>query len=197
VRRDAKRAALAAGGFAALAFFTLAPAGCLEATPPPATGYVGGDGEVVSAAPTTDSGGGERDPDATPSDAAVSEAGPGVEVGADAWAGTWKFTAGSEGLACGNSISVVAVSGFLDITPSSSGTLLSVTEDGCTFHFTLEGATATSDPDQACAAWAIPTIPLWTLTMQADGTLHEMLGGRISMNGETCTISGGSTLVRQ
>jgi hypothetical protein len=167
----------------------LTTVGCLESTPPALPGYGGNDGEVIIPEPKTDAGASERDPDA-----ALSDAG---EVGPDAWAGTWTFVSGSQGIACGNVISVVATSGFLDITPSDSGTQLTVREDGCAFHFTLTDATATSDPNQACAVWAIPTIPEWTLTMQADGTLREKLGGRILMNGEVCTISGGSTLVRQ
>jgi hypothetical protein len=183
VRREARRAA----GGAALVILGLTTVGCLEATPPPVKGYARSDGEVILAEPKTDAGASERDPDASFPDA----------FGPDAWAGTWTFVSGSQGIACGNVISFVATEGFLDITPSDSGTQLTVREDGCAFHFTLVDATATSDPDQACAAWAIPTIPEWTLTMQPDGTLREKLGGRILMNGDVCTISGGSTLVRQ
>jgi hypothetical protein len=183
VRREARRAARGA----ALALLAWTVAGCLESTPPAVKSHLGSDGEVILPEPILDAG--ERDPDASFRDAS--------EIGPDAWAGTWAFVSGSQGIACGNVISVVATSGFLDITPSSSGTQLTVREDGCVFHFTLADVTATSDPNQACAAWAIPTIPVWTLTMQPDGTLREKLGGRILMNGEVCTISGGSTLVRQ
>jgi hypothetical protein len=185
---------------AALAWFLAAimglGAGCLEATPPPVKGH--GD---ASSVPPPASDASSVPPASDAGDAGLDDldGAPFVpsDAGAAAWAGTWTYTSGSQGILCGGSLAVVAVSGFLDITPSGSGSLLSVKEDGCTFHFVLAGDVATSDPDQACAAWAIPTIPIWTLTMQADGTLREMLGGHVLVNGEICTISGGSTLARQ
>ena len=156
---------------------------CLEAKPPPAKGYVSGDGAVV--VPEPDGG--------APSDVAVREVDP--DAGAAAWAGTWQFTSGSQGTHCGGSLAVIAVDGFLDITPSTSGTLLTVVEDGCHFTFDLAGDVATEEPNQSCAAWAIQTIPVWTLTMQPDGTLREMIGGDVVVGGEICTLSGGATLV--
>jgi hypothetical protein len=177
-----------AGGLLVLASLA---GGCLEATPPPVKGVIGEDSGFATP-PTPDAS--TSSADAGADDAAPAEAGDG---GAAAWAGTWTFTSGSQGVLCGGNLAVIAVSGFLDITPSSSGTLLTVVEDGCSFHFDLAGEVATEEPEQACAAWSVPTIPIWTLTMQADGTLREMLGGTVYMSGERCTISGGSTLVRQ
>jgi hypothetical protein len=176
-----------------LAALGLLAAGCLEKTPPPAKGYVIGDGEVVVPPPPS------RDAalDADFGDAAFGEADGGVDGGAAAWAGTWQYVSGSDGNLCGGSLAVIAVSGFLEITPSASGTLLRVVEDGCPFIFDLSGNVATEEPDQACPAWAIQTIPTWTLTMQPDGTLREMIGGRVVVGGEICTLSGSATLARQ
>jgi hypothetical protein len=157
-------------------------AGCLESAPAPSHGYLGPDaGSGVP--PAQDAGG--------PSDVALTEA------AVAAWSGTWTFTSGSQGIDCGGTLSVVGVSGSLAITETSGGTELMVTEDGCAFRFSLAGDTATEDPGQSCSAWAVPTIPTWTLTLQADGTLREQLGGRVVVNGDVCTISGGSTLARQ
>jgi hypothetical protein len=138
-------------------------------------------------------------PDAGASDDAddSTDAGSGPDGGAAAWVGTWKYQSGSQGIACGNSISVVAVSGGLDIMVQGGGSTLTVREDGCAFLFDVKGWVASSEAGQSCSAWAIPTIPTWTLTMQPDGTLREKLAGRLYMNGEVCTISGGAVLVRQ
>jgi len=177
-----------------LLVFALLAGGCLEATPPPVKGFIGEDSGFAPR-PTPDASSSGTDGEA--GDAAPAEAGGAVDGGAAAWAGTWTFTTGSQGVLCGGNLAVIAVSGFIEITPSSSGTLLTVVEDGCSFHFDLVGAVATEEPEQACAAWSVPTIPIWTLTMQPDGTLREMLGGQVVVGGELCTISGGSTLVRQ
>jgi hypothetical protein len=205
VRRRAGGPGLAVAA-AAVVLAALAASGCLESPPPPGQGYVSDDAGF-DPPPAPDGGSTAGDSDATVPgcalDAGAASDGGGFDGGASeggtvaAWAGTWAFTSGSQGLACGGSLSVVAVSGFLDITPSNSGTLLTVVEDGCTFHFDLACETATSEPDQSCAAWAVPTIPDWTLTMQPDGTLHEKLAGRVAVGGDVCTISGSSTLVRQ
>jgi len=136
----------------------------------------------------------------TPDASVTDDAGEGGAVdGGDpaAWAGTWKYTSGSQGNMCGGSLAVVATEGFLDITPSASGRLLSVVDDGCTFVFDLAGDVATEEDNQSCSAWAIPTIPTWTLTMQSDGTLREKIGGQVVIGGEICTLSGGATLARQ
>ena len=113
-------------------------------------------------------------------------------------AGQWTFVSGSSGVNCNGTISVTASSGFMTITPAPSGDLLTVQMSGCSFSFFLDGDTAIADPpDQRCAVWAIPNIPVWTLRMQADGTLEEKLGGRIWLNGEACMLSGKSTLMRK
>jgi hypothetical protein len=181
-----------------LAAVALLGAGCLESTPSPIKSPLG-DAGFAQPPPEPSDAGAEVDAelDAELDDAAPSDAAPASDGGAAAWAGTWIFVSGSQGIACGNALLINAVSGFLDITPSRSGTSLSVTEDGCPFHFALSGDTASVEPGQACAVWAIPTIPTWTLTMQPNGTLTEKLGGRVAMGGEVCTISGGSTLRRQ
>jgi hypothetical protein len=171
VRRGATRAVLAA--------CALAGVGCLDKTPATSSGYAG---EV----PLTDAGVAEVTLGDALTDGAVA-----------AWAGTWTFTTGAQGLMCGGSISAGAVSGNLAISASSSGRALIVQEDGCSFVFTLDGETATSEPNQSCAAWAVATIPTWTLTMQPDGTLVEKLGGDVWLDGVLCQIWGGSTLVRQ
>ena len=180
-----------AGGLLVLALLALLAGGCLEATPPPVKGLIGEDSGFATP-PTPDASTSSTDGEG--GDAGPTEAGAAA---AAAWAGTWTFTTGSQGVLCGGNLAVIAVSGFLDITPSSSGTFLTVVEDGCSFHFDLAGDVATEEPEQACAAWSVPTIPIWTLAMQADGTLREMLGGTVYTSGERCTISGGSTLVRQ
>jgi hypothetical protein len=167
------------GATLVLAACALAGGGCLEKTPATPSGYGGEQ-------PTTDAGVAEVALGDALADGAVA-----------AWAGTWTFTSGSEGLLCDGSLSASAVSGGLAITASPSGRALDVQEDGCSFVFTLEGHTATSEANQSCAAWAIATIPIWTLTMQPDGTLLEKLGGQVWVDGEPCEISGGSTLVRQ
>jgi hypothetical protein len=164
-------------------------AGCLEAKPPPSKGYLAGDAGVPPPAGAPDAG--------EAADVAPPEAGLPTDGGIASWAGTWEFTSGSQGNLCGGNLAVISVEGFLDITPSASGTLLTVVEDGCPFTFALAGAVATEEPNQSCAAWAIPTIPIWTLTMQTDGTLREMIGGHVVIDGEVCTLSGSSTLVRQ
>jgi hypothetical protein len=144
---------------------------------------------------------GAVDADASVDDAGASDADANddavttVSVAA-AWAGTWTFVSGGSGVACPDGISNAASMGKLTIAPAASGSGLTVSEDACTFHFTLVGDTATSDCGQSCSVWAIPTIPIWTLTLKPDGTLEEHLGGRIGLNGETCTISGTSKLAR-
>jgi hypothetical protein len=130
-------------------------------------------------------------------DAAVDPDGPIGDGGIEAWAGSWRFSAGSQGVTCGGSISVMGVEGFVLITPSGPRELTLV-EDGCSFRFTVVGDTATKNPaGQGCAKWAVPVIPVWTLTMQPDGTLEERLSGSVTLNGEPCTIGGRSTLVHQ
>jgi hypothetical protein len=162
-----------------LAACALAGVGCLDKTPATPTGY---GGEV----PVTDAGVAEVALGDALADGTVA-----------AWAGTWTFTSGSQGLMCGGSISAATESGTLAISASTSGRALIVQEDGCSFVFTLDGETATSEPNQSCAAWTIATIPMWTLTMQPDGTLIEKLGGEVWLDGQICQIWGGSTLVRQ
>jgi hypothetical protein len=186
VARRSKLACLAIGA-------ALGGVGCLEATPPPVSGWVyDGAGAVPP-----DAGASERDLDATPADLAPFETDPG-DGGAASWAGHWTFVSGSSGVNCGGSFSVTASSGFMVITPAPAGDLLTVQINGCSFTFALVGDTATTaPPDQACAAWAIPTIPIWTLTMKPDGTLQEKVGGQIWLNGQACMLSGTSTLVRQ
>lgn len=171
----------------------LSAVGCLESTPPASSGYVGGN----VTPPAKDAGPSERGDAGATNDAALSDAVAAVDGVAAAWAGTWAFTSGSEGLLCDNGLSAIAVSGVLVITAAPSGRALTVQEDGCSFAFALVGDTATSAPNQACAAWAVPTIPSWTLTMQPDGTLAEKLGGQVWIDGAPCEISGGSTLARQ
>jgi hypothetical protein len=135
-------------------------------------------------------------PDTSANDDADQD-GPVDDANPAAWAGTWKYISGSEGNLCDGSLAVVATEGFLDITPSASGRLLSVVDDGCHFVFDLAGDVATAEDNQSCNAWAIPTIPSWTLTMQPDGTLLERIGGQVVVGGEICTLSGGGTLARQ
>jgi hypothetical protein len=154
-------------------------AGCLDETPATSSGY---GGEV----PLTDAGGADGALGDALTDGAVA-----------AWSGVWTFTSGAQGLMCGGSLSAAAVSGNLVISASTSGRALIVQQDGCPFVFTLDGDTATSAPNQSCAAWTIATIPTWTLTMQPDGTLAEKLGGEVLFDGQVCEIWGGSTLVRQ
>ncbi|HVU51771.1 MAG TPA: hypothetical protein VHL80_13840 [Polyangia bacterium] len=187
-----------------LAVLALGAGACSSATPPP-TGYLGDgsvfipptpDADVEGGATSCGPGDGGASGDDGGADGGPPDGGP-ADGGAAAWAGTWQYVSGSQGDLCGGSLAVVATEGFLDITPSASGRLLTVIEDGCPFTFDLACGVATEEPDQACAAWAIPTIPAWTLTMQADGTLREQIGGQVVVNGEICTLSGGATLVRQ
>ena len=161
--------------------WALGAAGCLESTPPPVHGLAGADAGPPQSAAGAD---------------VATDAGP-LGDAASAWVGTWAFTSGSEGLLCGGDLSVVTPQGVLAISLAPSGRSLLVQEDGCPFAFTLFGDTATSEPNQACAAWEVPTIPDWTLTLQADGALAETLGGQVWLDGELCEISGGSTLARQ
>jgi len=164
-------------------------AGCLESTPPPVHPYV----SDATAFPPADAG---RDGDAGARE--VDPAAPLADGGAENWAGKWTFTSGSTGVNCGGAISVQASEGFLVITPNATGDGLTVRVGGCSFHFALAGDTATTDPpEQSCANWAIPVIPVWTLTMKPDGTLEEKLGGQVSMSGESCTLFGKSTLTRE
>jgi hypothetical protein len=90
-------------------------------------------------------------------------------------------------------VAVTASEGLVVIAPA--GDVLSVQQSGCAFTFTVDGDTATMEPDQVCAAWAIQ-IPMWSLTLQPDGSLQETLGGRIWLDGGPCTVSGKSTLTR-
>jgi hypothetical protein len=190
---------------------SLLAAGCLEKTPPPSHGYLPDSGGVVAASACPDAGAAPPDAsvDAASNDDANASADGTADEGAvdadasadavddaGAWVGTWTFVSGGSGVACPDGISNAASMGKLTIAVSASGSGLTVSEDACTFHFTLEGDTATSDCGQSCSAWAIPTIPSWTLTLKPDGTLEEHLGGRIGLNGETCTISGTSKLKR-
>jgi hypothetical protein len=150
-------------------------------------GWVYGDAFPAVIDPRADGGASERearDPDAPP-----------VDGGPEAWAGTWTFESGSSGLACPDSISIVASSGTLAIAPSASGDTLTVQEDGCSFHFTLAGDTATLDPGQVCSAWAVQ-IPMWSLTLKPDGTIEEILSGQVLVQGQLCMMSGKSRLVR-
>jgi hypothetical protein len=177
----------------AAATWALSTGGCLNVAPPPASGYIGGD----YTAPPADAGAAEHADDVAPTDAGSSEAGGALDGAAAAWTGTWAFTSGSEGLLCAGSLAADAVTGTLVITRAASGSGLTIQEDGCSFAFALVGDTASCAPDQPCVAWAVQTIPIWTLTMQPDGTLKEKLGGQVWFDGESCEISGGSTLVRQ
>jgi hypothetical protein len=154
-------------------------AGCVDKTPAMSSGY---EGEV----PLMDAG---------VADVALGDALTDGAVAA--WSGVWTFTSGAQGLMCGGSISASTVSGNIAIAASTSGRVLIVQEDGCSFVFTLDGGTATSEPNQSCVAWTVATIPMWTLTMQPDGTLLEKLGGEVLFDGQVCEIWGGSTLVRQ
>lgn len=161
-------------------------AGCLEETPPPPKGHVEDAGSVPRDAAPVD--GGAQDSDGSPLS---------LDGGIEDWVGTWKFVSGSMGLTCGGSFSVQGVEGYLLIEVAGTDGL-TVTEDGCTFHFAFAGDTATLSPSgQACPKWAIPVIPEWTLTMQRDGTLEERLSGSVTSGGETCTIGGRATLQRQ
>jgi hypothetical protein len=155
--------------------------GCYEATPAP---VARSDGGYFVPQPS----------DAGPRDGGGFEAGDG---GPADWAGKWVYVSGSQGNLCGGTIAIIATEGFLDITPSASGTTLTVVDDGCPFTFDLDGNVATEEPGQACPAWAIQMVPEWTLTMQPDGTLLEKIGGRVVEGGEVCTLSGGGTLARQ
>jgi hypothetical protein len=183
------RAALAA----LLAVAGLVGAGCLESPPPPVKRMFG-DAGFVPPPPTTDAG--ARDGDET-LEGGASDGGPAPDAGAATWAGRWQYVSGSTGNLCDSQLAVIADDGFLDITPAPSGTTLTVVDDGCPFTFDLVGDVATEEPDQSCSAWAIAMVPEWTLTMQADGTLAEKIGGRVVEGGEVCTLSGGGTLVRQ
>jgi hypothetical protein len=126
-------------------------------------------------------------------------AGGGGDAGTrlDAWVGTWSYTGGGSGVSCPDGISVGASVGLVIIRLGGDGKSLIVVQDGCTFRFSLAGDTATSGCNQVCPAWSIPSIPMWTFTMLSDTTLEEHVGGRVGLNGETCTISGTSTLTRQ
>jgi len=160
-------------------------AGCLESKPAPVNQHV----PEAGTPPPADAGfEDDADPDAP-------TFGDG---GAAPWTGTWMFVSGSQGLNCSGTISVTGTEGFLSIGPDTTGRALTVVEDGCSFRFTVAGDTATKNPSgQACAKWAIPVIPQWTLTLQSDGTIEEKLGGQVLVNGETCMVSGKSTLRRQ
>jgi hypothetical protein len=168
----------------------LGASACLEAKPGPAVSHLpdGGFGPDPAACPE----GGASDGGEDASDDAGADAGSGVA----GFVGTWTFTSGGMGVACPDGLSNSQSMGGLVIKEAPQGGSLVVTEDACTFHFTVVGDTATSDCGQACSAWAIPTIPSWTLTLKADGTLEERLGGRVPLNGEVCTISGSSKLTR-
>jgi hypothetical protein len=157
-------------------------AGCLEDTPPPPRQH---DSGIVW-------------PDAgAPEDAGEAEVAPPGDGGTEAWAGTWQYVSGAAGVTCGGSLSLEGVEGYLLIEAASFNGL-TITSDGCMFRFLLSGETATkTPPGQACAKWAVPVIPEWTLTRQPDGTLEEKLGGAISQGGQSCTISGRATLRRQ
>jgi hypothetical protein len=165
---------------------SLALGGCLESSPGKPKGYLGDAGYSP-----------EPDGSSTQRRDAVHEF-PVVDGAADAWAGQWDFIDGSSGLNCSGTISVTASSGFMNIMAAPSGDLLNVAVNGCSFSFFLDGATATADPpDQRCALWAIPNIPVWTLTLKDDGTLEEKLGGQVWLNGQVCMLSGKSTLMRR
>jgi hypothetical protein len=172
------------GRGALLLLVAIVAIGCVERTPGHASGYFDTDSAVF-----------EPPPDGGASDSI--DAGDWLDGGGDAWAGTWAYVSGSQGLACGGSIAITATTGSLQITPAPTVPSLTVIDDGCTFRFDVVGSVASSQADQSCSAWAIPTIPTWTLTMQPDGTLREVLGGRLYRGGEICTISGGGTLARQ
>jgi hypothetical protein len=164
---------------AVLTAFALGAVGCLEKTPATSNDY---EGEVPLM------------------DAAVADVSRGdalTDGAVAAWSGTWTFKTGAQGLMCGGSISAGNVTGSLTISASTSGHALIVQEDGCPFVFMLAAETATAEPNQSCAAWTVPTIPTWTLTMQPDGSLSEKLGGQVTYDGQSCEIWGGSTLVRQ
>jgi hypothetical protein len=201
---------------------SLAAAGCLEKTPSGSQGYLPDSGGIFAQGNCPEAGASSADAgasaeaaanndasaddasadDANADDASADDASADATTdanggsGAQAWAGTWTFVSGGSGVACPDAISAAASMGTLTIQAASGGGALTVSEDACTFHFTLAGDTATSDCGQACSAWEIPTIPIWTLTLKPDGTLEEHLGGRIGLNGETCTISGTSKLTR-
>jgi hypothetical protein len=182
----------------ALATIALVAVGCQNSSPSQ-TGDSPADGDVVQptdgTAPdvsVTGDAGGNPDADASTVDGAI-----GPDGGAAAFAGTWKYVSGSEGNLCGGSLAVVQEEGFLDITASSSGDLLTVIDDGCPFIFNVTGFVASEESGQSCNAWAIPTVPTWTLTLQPDGTLREKIGGQVAVSGDVCTLSGGGTLVRQ
>jgi hypothetical protein len=165
-------------------------AGCIEESPPPPpkheledAGYVPTDAAAPDLAPSGDGG--------------AAETAPAGDGGIAAWTGTWMYVSGSAGVSCGGSLSLNGVEGYLLITEAEPGAL-TVLSDGCSFHFTLAGDTATkSPPTQACPKWEVPIIPEWTLTMRPDGAIDEKLGGPVTLGGEACTIAGRATLRHQ
>lgn len=178
-------ARIVTAGPVVLSMVALLGAGCLESAPAPPKGYVDDAGSVPRDAAAPD----------------LADGPPGFRDGGDGgtedWAGIWQFVSGSMAVTCGGSFSVQGVEGYLSIKADGADGL-TVEEDGCTFHFAVAGDVATQTPaGQTCAKWAIPMIPEWTLTMQADGTLEERLGGGVSVGGESCTIGGRATLRRQ
>src|SRR5262249_8869474 len=106
------RGAHALAGAAVL--LAVVAAGCLEEKAKPAPGALGRDGNYFEPVP---------DPDP------VGDAGFMPDGGAGDWVGTWKFVSGSQGNLCGGSLAVVETTGFLDISVSDSGKLLTVVED--------------------------------------------------------------------
>jgi hypothetical protein len=109
--------------------------------------------------------------------------------------GVWSYDAGMNTLACANQdASTSPSSGQLFISPAPGGGL-DVEDAGCHVHFVVEGNVATaSPPAQQCRSNTTPAN--WTLTLQDDGTLREVIVGSIQVANASCFIDGMSTLGR-
>jgi hypothetical protein len=124
----------------------------------------------------------------------TSDAGDASSQTASAFVGTWTYTAGSAVIQCGTAaMETDTPDGFLQISLGSSPNQLSVNDTGCAMPFTLDGTMATTPPGPSCDD---STLDSYTLTLQADGTLHEQSSGSAVVSGESCLVTYDAILVR-
>jgi hypothetical protein len=154
-------------------------------------GYLGPDAEDWAHPAKRDGGGDDVDEDVD-EDADVD--GNQVDASRADWVGAWQYYKGASGYSCGVSFLAVASEGTVLVAAAGRG--LVVQRDGCSFDFSVAGNVATAKPDQVCEAWVVQ-VPDWSLTLKADGTMDEVQGGRVWLDGMPCTVSGHSSLRRQ
>jgi hypothetical protein len=124
---------------------------------------------------------------------------------ADAFAGSWTFSAGSIAPMCGAiNVPAVPLTGNLvtieKLAPNLINFRFSNTSLTCTLEFAVAGSAAVVGPGQTCSFTAMGVrttiaITSWTL-MLSGGTMSMTMAGTARVANVNCTPTGTGTLVR-